>query len=458
MSMMEILNKYDKASFVKSAKFSVSSSLKSFVQSKANFLKNISEQLWNGIDPKINSDLIKIVQSKLSLDSREFSYKECRLMALYPEEIVGKNLDYYSKIRIILEKNWRDSFLRRLFISIINNWDKVTTKSNEANHLHKLFIQKLSDYEGDNFRIIFLKNNKQFFLDGKGASKVGEFLRSQNLESPLKALDMLKMPEPYFSAPYFNDVIRTFYYGITDIPKDLEEVLNRHGDLETKKIVLSDLIIRTKSDNQLLSQKKFLRDLALNLIGHPSTPGLWVSAGNDLKTDEKIKSAKKIVNQWLIETFVDVIFTHFINDPKRRKFWLKYAKAEAIDDVKVVGCRAIGTRLSSFESLKDSMAYNYIQTRKNENLCAFIMRIKEYCVVEFSDIGNALYIYHDDSRIQLLERSVKLKYHTSVADLKNTNLTLSKYPKGEGDSRFGHYDGWEAQLDWWFRRYRGIYA
>jgi hypothetical protein len=266
------------------------------------------------------------------------------------------------------------------------------------------------------------------------------------------------LPDSYFSAPYFHDVIRTFYYGITEIPKDLEAVLTRHGDLETKKIILSDLIIKAKSNSQLLSQKKSLQYLALNLIGHPSNPGLWVSAGKDSKIDEKIKTAKKIINQWLIETFVDEIFSHFINDPRRRKFWLRYAKAEVIEDVKVVGCRSIGAKIASIDSLRESIEYNYIQTRKNENLCAFVMQIKGFCLVEFSDINNALYIYHDDSKIQDLERLVKLKRYTSVIDLKNTSLTLSKCPNANGDCRFGHFDGWETQLDWWFRSYRGIYV
>ena len=458
MSMMDILNKYEKSTFVKMAKLSVSSSLKKHIQNKADVLKNISEQLWNGKDPQIDNDLIKTIQNKLSTNSNDYSFKECRFMALYPEEIVGSNLDYYSKIRTILEKNWQDSFLRRLFISIINHWDKVTSKSNEARHLHKLFTQKLNNYEGNNYRIIFWKNNKQFFADEKGASKTGEYLRSQKYDSPLKALEILKLPDSYFSAPYFHDVIRTFYYGITEIPKDLEAVLTRHGDLETKKIILSDLIIKAKSNSQLLSQKKSLQYLALNLIGHPSNPGLWVSAGKDSKIDEKIKTAKKIINQWLIETFVDEIFSHFINDPRRRKFWLRYAKAEVIEDVKVVGCRSIGAKIASIDSLRESIEYNYIQTRKNENLCAFVMQIKGFCLVEFSDINNALYIYHDDSKIQDLERLVKLKRYTSVIDLKNTSLTLSKCPNANGDCRFGHFDGWETQLDWWFRSYRGIYV
>ena len=139
MSMMDILNKYEKSTFVKMAKLSVSLSLKKHIQNKADVLKNISEQLWNGKDPQIDNDLIKTIQNKLSTNSNDYNFKECRFMALYPEEIVGCNLDYYSKIRTILEKNWQDSFLRRLFISVINHWDKVTSKSNEARHLHKLF-------------------------------------------------------------------------------------------------------------------------------------------------------------------------------------------------------------------------------------------------------------------------------------------------------------------------------
>lgn len=450
--MMDILDKYEKSAFVKMAKLSVSLSLKKHIQNKADILKKISEQLWNGKASQIDNDLIKTIQNKLSTNAKDYNFKECRFMALYPEEIVGNNLKYYSKIRTILEKNWQDSFLRRLFITVINHWDKVTSKSNEARHLHELFTQKLNNYKGNNDRIIFWKNNKQYFADKKGASQIGEYLRSQKYDSPLKALEILKLPDSYFSAPYFHDVIKTFYYGITEIPKDLEAVLTRHGDLEIKKIILSDLIIKAKSNNQLSSQKKILQYLALNLIGHPSNPGLWVSAGKDSKINEKIKTAKKIINQWLIETFVDEIFTHFINDPKRRNFWLRYAKAEVIEDVKVVGSRSIKAKLASIDSLRESMEYNYIQTSKDENLCAFVMQIKGFCLVEFSDINNALYIYRDDSKIQVLERLVKRKCNTSVINLKNTRLTFSDYPNAKGDCRFRHSDGWENRLDLWFRK------
>lgn len=454
MSMMEILRRTFQVTPCKGMASSPAfASLKIYIQRQVKIL----EKLQSESEPR-DSDVIRAIQNKLRLDSNEYSYKECRQMALYSEEIAGQNLKYYSKMHTILSRNWKDSFLPKLFITVINHWDKAFSKEHGMRYLHKLFTQKLYHYKGDNFKIKLWKQNRHFFSDEKGALIIGEYLRAQRADSPLKALDLLKMGESYFSAPYFHDVIRTFYYGTKEIPSDLKDVLSRHGDLETKKIVLSDFIIKTKNESQLQSQKKPLRDLALNLIGHPSTPGLWVSAGNDLKIDEKIKSAKRIVNQWLIETYVDVIFTYFINDPKRRSFWLKYAKAEAIEDVKVVGCWSIKNKLSSFDELKESIEYNYIQTQKNENLCAFIMQVKEYRIVEFSDIGNALYIYQDNSKIQELEKRVKLNLYTSVTDLKSTSLAISKYPNEVGNSRFGHYDGWENQLDFWFRRYRGVYA
>ena len=302
MSMMDALNKYDKNAFVKMAKFSVSASTRASVEKDIEDLKEISEHLWSQMDPAPSEDFAKTIHAKLTENKSDFTSKECRIMSLYPHEIAQDDEKIYFKIAYILEQRWNDAYLRRLLCFIFNNW-KETTKENSSSYLlYSLFLKKIKSYNGKVERLNFWKKNSDCF-SVNGPQKTGESLRMQKNVTPLAATEQLKIPESY----YFDDVIRSFYYGISDIPKDLETVLERHGDFETKKVVLSDLITRTKNDVQLLNQRKSLQYLAVQIIGHPSRTDLWRSESDDQKTDEKIKTAAKIVNQWLIEVYVEEI-------------------------------------------------------------------------------------------------------------------------------------------------------
>ena len=455
MSMMDALNKYDKNAFVKMAKFSVSASTRASVEKDIEDLKEISEHLWSQMDPAPSEDFAKTIHAKLTENKSDFTSKECRIMSLYPHEIAQDDEKIYFKIAYILEQRWNDAYLRRLLCFIFNNW-KETTKENSSSYLlYSLFLKKIKSYNGKVERLNFWKKNSDCF-SVNGPQKTGESLRMQKNVTPLAATEQLKIPESYFSSHYFDDVIRSFYYGISDIPKDLETVLERHGDFETKKVVLSDLITRTKNDVQLLNQRKSLQYLAVQIIGHPSRTDLWRSESDDQKTDEKIKTAAKIVNQWLIEVYVEEIFDNFFHDNKRRDYWMKYAKAGVIEDVKIVGKNDIWQKLIFTPSLKDVVEYNFIKVKTGKFMqCAFVMQIKGYNIVEFSDSNNALYVYHDDSVIKRLEMLNKHTNFTSIENLKNTKLPLSKYVDERNDCRFAHYDGWQGRLDWWFKG-RGI--
>lgn len=447
MSMMDVLNNFDKASFTRMAKFSVPNSIGRSIEKNIKTLVEISESLWGKAEAKPSEDVIVAIRKKLSKENSVFSYKECRIMSLYPKDVSEDVQSNYIKIVGILEKNWTNAFLRRLLHFVVVNWNETTARSDKSYCLYELFLKKIETYNGNIDKLIYWKEKREFFSE-EGPLKIGQLLREQNQDSPLAAIDQLKFPESYFTASYFRDVIRCFYYGINEIPKDLETVLKRHEDSETTKIVLSDLIIRTRDNAQLLYQKKSLQYLALNLVGHPKS-GSWISCSRDSKIRDKIKDAVKIINQWLVEVYVEEIFTNFICDPARKKYWMKYAKAGYIEDVKVVGCREIGNRLRYCESLRDSLEYCYIQTTKSENQCAFVMNIHGFNVIEFSESG-AIYIYPNNTRIE------RLRYSRSsqLGDLKTPNIPYGL--RSAGISRLAHRGYWEWELDHWFQNYRGV--
>lgn len=147
----------------------------------------------------------------------------------------------------------------------------------------------------------------------------------------------------------------------------------------------------------------------------------------------------------MIEQYIEEIFTKFINDPKRKKFWLKYAKENAIDSVQIVGQIEVKERLEMIASIKESLKYCFILTkRRMQGQCAFIIRIRGCYFIEFSDLGS-VYVYRDDKHIQWF-KSFNNEYGVSIKYLKNTELTNGV--KSDSDFKISHYSNgaWAFEL------------
>ncbi len=114
----------------------------------------------------------------------------------------------------------------------------------------------------------------------------------------------------------------------------------------------------------------------------------------------------------LCEQDLDLFFKHAMNEPDRRKFWLRYlASLERTACVLDRGlCQSLHDKLQGTPEAQGVLDRAYA-FRGTSNVQAFILVFASIVVVEFSDNGNAAYIYTRDfftKEIEPLLRSGKI--------------------------------------------------
>ena len=457
-------------------------SLRKSIEERANDINQLAEKLYEKpYNATLLEDILGKVKKKVkelpSLDDsflKSFSRKECRCICLFSHQI-AKNDDDYKKIILILEANWRDSFIRSLVRYSISNWNFLEKEMTMGiiNPVYDFFIRKLERYDGDNERICWWKKKIGYLkLRGYKESRGGVSLfleECNNLATLLDAPTLLKLRKADFHLDYFQKVIYMYCKSKDDLLLDFDKVMEAHKNSDTEKIVLSNYICDTETNQNLKLKQIVLEHYALNMIGHPSQLDRWKLKGYDNSFSDKLEKARKIVNQWLINRYIDEMFRSFMGAEDRRNFWMKYANY--ISEIKIAGPESVKREIECSTTLKESLGYCFIRTsHRGIGKCAFLMKMKDVIFVEFSDKGKgAVYIYRRISPVVPLFNCIDDMFNKK--ELKGSIDQLFKQPQNSNFpfiSRFSikeygrirHFNGtnekWDETLNVWIRRYVGI--
>ena len=457
-------------------------SLRKSIEERTKDINQLAENLYDKpYSTTILEDILEKVKKKVkdlpSLEDsflKSFSRKECRCICLFARQI-AKNDDDYKKIKLILDANWRDCFIRSLVRYTISNWNFLEEEMTKGiiNPVYDFFIRKLERYGGDNERICWWKK-KIGYLKLRGYKKsrggVSLFLEEcNNLTTLLDAPSLLKLRKADFHLDYFQKVIYMYCKSKDDLLLDFDKVMEAHKNSDTEKIVLSNYICDTETNQNLKLKQIVLEHYALNMIGHPSQLDRWKIKGYDNFFSDKLEKARKIVNQWLINRYIDEMFRSFMGDEDRRNFWMKYANY--ISEIKIAGSGSVKREIECSTTLKESLDYCFIQTsRKGLSKCAFLMKMKDVIFVEFSDKGKgSLYIYRRVSPIVPLFNCIDDMFnkkelvgsidHLFKQSLDSNFPTISRFSIKEY-GKIRHYNGtnekWDETLNVWIRRKLGI--
>lgn len=133
-----------------------------------------------------------------------------------------------------------------------------------------------------------------------------------------------------------------------------------------------------------------LQELTVNWWGNPWLPS------NETRWGGVTPEARTMVSNWLKSEIIETFFTKLAEDgsadPRRMQFWKRYVKS--IDHMEfALGSTARNSTEPDFVALRKKMhgLTCYLDTSGANN--AFIMRMGNLVVVEFSGMGNALYGY-----------------------------------------------------------------
>lgn len=455
--MVALLNAFCKKDFINRGRDVFSAATLSVVKKNLKKLEIIAAKIDASEEMTISKDMVAELRRKIVgyIQDRyrdkaqdPFSIKDRRLMCYFAGDIVNKEVDY-SNIAFVIEKGWADRYIGPLLRLCLNKWNSV---NDEVIPMYNLFIDKLKAYNGPQVRYREWKDNIKFFKTVKqgkqdGAVLLGKELRA-SVNSPADFQSRLDIAKDLFHSEYFQTVIRTFYMVDNGLPDSLEFVLDEHGVTDTNLIVLSDFIHKANRATGVRSERLKLQSMVLRKIGHPSIASKWKLFNMDARLQPDIDSARMIVNNWLVQDYINEIFSTLIDDPRRRNFWIKYSKQ--ISDVKVIGPQDGKRILSRIESLKASIDYCFKVTSTNSGAYAFVMTMGKYKFIEFSETGNALYIYKNDYQIDKQLNSV---YISSVNTLKQPSLSSMTNSFGTSCRMVHKANNWEWDLESWIRQY-----
>lgn len=181
----------------------------------------------------------------------------------------------------------------------------------------------------------------------------------------------------------------------------------------------------------------YLRDTCVRRIGNPMLEQpKW-----DAYVDHE--PARQMVTSWLkqqlIKDFFELLAQDGAADIRRLNYWLKWEK-HITEMWFFLGDMAFKDQRSAFRDVRERMGGSIrqlVEPSRPENN-AFVMRIGEYLVIEFSTKNNAMFIYQADEALP----DMKYNYRTTFR-LKNLKGSLGRH---------SHMSGWESSFDSVLRR------
>lgn len=449
-------------SFKESANNIIPTALSALTDNRINNLYKITEEIGVSSFTFSGNNLIPQVFKKfknsfnrqnVSFDNRELrtltytiSYSESNLHSIFSNE---NELKYAL---VLLESNWKDSFLIGLIDCFLKNWG--TTFSKSLDQLEQFILQKLDSYTGNRSSITSFINNKRFFYSKNGDLILGDTIAKLN--KPIQeATKILGVPESWFTYPYFSKVITTYYERnkskIADEIENLNDALQKHNSTITNKRLVSKIILQVNLPELLVLQEK-IKNIAFKQIGDPENISNWTVFENATEIEKReLLQAKNVLNEWITKQFINVFFKVCINDERRKKFWLQFASK--ISSFKVYGPAHTKRRLKQEERISEYVDARFETVASKRDIAAFILYIEDYMLIEFSDEGYAFYAYKNNSphRPSLTSQLI------SVDDLRNASMQMALqsdayYNYFNDEGRLTHRDGnqnWETKFSSW---------
>lgn len=402
--------------------------------------------IGSSMDKSIDIEkILKYINSQNKLPDIPYGQekKVFRTLCYYLSEI--KNENVVTDILLNIDKKWRNSYFLGLIDYIFQFWNPMSTRFCEVRDFLK---DKLKAYEGGNPRYIFLRQNIDC-LDDNGPVALGVKLKLEK-KNVLLCTEILGMPKEKITYNYFSDVIYSYYkYKFDENVRyeELLDVLNKHNNGLTDKSVIPLFI--TKKKDLSGSWKEVLESLSKKRIGDCENNAKWsLPVEFDTERHEMLKKAQDLIRIWTNEKYINLYFEKCVGETERKVFWLHYINQ--IERIRIVGSKVTKGIIETNSILRQLLDKFILATNNtSSDMSAIIMKIRGKVYIEFSVIGNALYVY-EESHLPI-EKLFSRTFVPKITNLKQTNLGMLIDITSWGDyqndyGRLFHKGEWQYRL------------
>lgn len=442
--------------FVKMGNNVINNALISEIEKKTIELNEISNKfdaIGSGVDKSIDMDkLLKDINmyGKLPEIHQGMENRVFRALCYYLSEI--KSDAIISDILLQLDEKWVNSFFCGLIDYVFQFWNPL---SNRFCMIRDFLTDKLIEYGGSNPKYIYLRENLNFLEDNAPVT-LGAMLKKEG-KSVLQCTEVLGMSESKITYNYFSDVIYSYYCYKFDESvgyEELVDVLNKHNNALTDKSVIPLFVVKKK--NISASWKDVLETLAKQRIGDCENNAKWsLPAEIETERHDLLKEAQEKIRIWTNEKYISLYFEKCVGETERKRFWLRYVKQ--IDKIRIAGPILIKGMLET-NSILRQLLDRFILATKNtsKDTSAIIMKIRGKVYIEFSETGNALYVYEENNLP--IDKLFSCNSISAIAGLKQTYLgmLIDNSSWGEYHNEYGrmvHIGEWERRLSYYISKH-----
>jgi hypothetical protein len=334
------------------------------------------------------------------------------------------------------------SVIRGLLAAFVDTWEQSIRDTKLAGTIRSW----VRSVEGA-YLIKWWRDHEEYWLDSAAHRAIAEVIITERLV----AEDVAKR----FHLPQGSSLLRlSLSYATSRIAQNIDKAGADDIDFLLSKLFVEPLLGKECLDSALTSlvtsrlatdSEPFRKQLVNLVLLHPQfgDPRIQLhNWGNDMQR------AKEIVLGWLsaedIRTFFEVILSSKNDKHRRKEFWLKYEKKIKLSRVFVCDADRFH-RYSQLEELAEQ-GRHFGQAEGGTSI--FVMYLGPIVAVEFSTVGNALYLYTVENFRQIMP-DIFVK-SVSAHRLKKSELAIEP-PRSRKASRrlyhqsrgFSHVDGWQ---------------
>jgi hypothetical protein len=325
-------------------------------------------QLWNSLGASRSSELPARAIRYLSWETDIAIRPEFQVVALTPDRITARSL-------------------QGLVRSVHRRWD-VTVNTPAVGNL----IVAISQYNGKNALIEKWKNGLLHVLNQNGPKNFAGSILSHD-----KAWEQYADEWGIETDSEFGNHVLTQCVAMSLAGRDKETLIDaairvvlpcKHWRIDSFKSAVQQMILASSHFSP--QQADLLKDFIVN-DRRLLDPRLSANGPNWLGISD---AARDTVIQWLSAEDIQLFFDHVLttrNDPHGRKpFWLRYKG-------KVKRSRPLLSTLDESRWLANAETRGKRNFGKMDYLCdtsAFLLDFGRVMVIEFSKVGNAVYVYN----------------------------------------------------------------
>jgi ferritin len=382
-----------------------------------------------------------------------------------PKSII--ELGYLSTALETIESHFTSSCYSALIYILCSNWG-----NNDVDRLRRYLALKLKDETNLRAKVQFFQQNLSyitlstgpedwaFHTFNSGERHLEGFLSKNVMVRYLQNTRYFKI----FVMTYFETFLKNSNFENRSRWQEIIDFSKDHYEESFIKYLISFEIFHFKNRIKNDSVKDMIKNQAVKVIGDPSKVSYWRLPESEYPKDkiEIVEQARKVLNQWINETLVNLFFSQVVDDRDRRNFWMTYVSNMTTVDIFLSEYQLHS--ILSDPKVKDGLQNRFgILNSGGSTSSILIFTIDKYRFVLAGSIsGGALYVHPTSSylypKVEEISNDWRIAGHRLRSLNKQTLIHSELSPLITQDyntyyfneeGRMSHSGNWQRRLKLW---------